>query len=76
MPAVGSNCFGSKHPPELLEDIDTSSDDSLLDDPFFDEFSEMNQCIVMALNIFWTLSLTLLVMYFSLPQTQTDPFGY
>ena len=29
--------------PELLEDIDSSSDDSLLDDPFFNEFGEMNQ---------------------------------
>ena len=27
---------------ELLEDIDTSSDNSLLDDPLFDEFGEMN----------------------------------
>ena len=33
---------------DLLEDIDTSSDDSLLDDTLFDEFGEMNQQVVMA----------------------------
>ena len=37
---------------ELLEDTDTSSDDSLLDDPFFGEFVEMNEQVVMALDCF------------------------
>ena len=48
--------------PELLEDTDTSSDDSLLDDPFFGEFVEMNEQVVMALDSFWILLLIPLVI--------------
>ena len=44
--------------PELLEDINTSSDDFLFDDPFSHEFGEMNQQVVMALDSFLDMAPT------------------
>ena len=36
--------------PELLENLDTQADDSLLQDPMFDKFDESNQRVVLTMK--------------------------